>query len=372
MDTAQAEHVLVFQVAAVAPAVHLDSQDVLSRFYIFRDIEFRVVIRPLAVSDFLSVHPKVHGAIDTVEMDKDFTSFPIVRDIEVAAVGTDRIRFVHDRISFLSLYERRVVAMRICDIRIDRRAVSVHFPIGWNRNFFPAGNVVVRFIEIGRTFGRLFHPVEFPVTVQQLVARRVRAKPGFAVVGRALQAFHGGEGNIGRMPRFLVDGKDGLVFPILVARSAQGFLVYFDVRPAQCPVLSGVGRIGNKLESRFSRLPVIADAEVQPVGYAGERVGVFAYFREFPELVHVGRPIVPLDNRTRFFRVVVVHAFVCERRTDLIDPIAGSRQLPYLRHAVLHTVVDEYLGSVVFAVLIVENQIVAAYDFVISVRIDLL
>lgn len=72
------------------------------------------------------------------------------------------------------------------------------------------------------------------------------------------------------------------------------------------------------------------------------------------------------------FRVVVVHAFIGEGRADLIDPIAGSRQLPYLRHAVLHTVVDEYLGPVVFAVLIVENQVVAAYDLVIGVGIDFL
>lgn len=127
-------------------------------------------------------------------------------------------------------------------------------------------------------------------------------------------------------------------------------------------MLSGTGRISDKLESRFSWLPVVTDTEVQPVCYVGERVGVSSYLREFPELVHIGRSVVPLDNRARFFRVVVVHAFIGEGRTDLIDPMAGSRQLPYLRHAVLHTVVDEYLGPVVFAVLIVENQVVAAYD----------
>ena len=372
MDTAQAEHILVFQVAAVAPAIHFDCQHVLARLYIFRDIELRVVVRSLAVTDFLPVHPEIHGAVDTIEMDKNFTPFPIVRDIEVAAVRTDRIRFVHDRISFLSLYKRRVVAVWIGDVRINRSAVPIHFPIGRNRNFFPAGNVVVRFIEIDRTFGRLFHPVEFPVAVQQLVARGVRAKPGFAVVGRVFQAFDGREGDISRMPRLLVDGKDGFVLPIVVARTAQGFLVYFDVRPAQRPVLSGTGRIGSKLESRFPRLTVVADTEVQSVGYAGERVGVFAYLREFPELVHIGRAVVPLDNRTRFFRVVVVHAFVGEGRADLIDPIAGSRQLPHLRHPVLYTVVDEYLRPVIFAVLVVENQIVTAYDLIIGVGIDFL
>ena len=217
MDTAQAEHILVFQVATVAPTVHFDCQDVLSRLHVSGDVELGIVVCSLAVTDFLSIYPKIHGAVDTVEMDKDFTPFPVVGDIEVTAVRTDRVRFVHDRISFLSLYKRRIVAMRIGDIRINRRAVSVHFPIGRNRNFFPAGNIVIRFIEIDRTFGRLFHPIEFPVAVQQLVTRRVRAKPGFAVVGRTFQAFYGGEGDISRMPRFLVDSKDGFVLPILVA-----------------------------------------------------------------------------------------------------------------------------------------------------------
>ena len=229
MDTAQAEHILVFQVAAVAPTVHFDSQDVLSRLYIFRDIELCVVIRSLAVPDFLSVHPEVHCTVDSVEMDKNFTSFPVVRNIEVTAVGADRVRFVHNRVSFLALYERRVVAMRIRDVCINRSTVSVHFPIGRNRNFFPVGNIVVRFIEIDRTFGRLFYPIEFPVAVQQLVARRVRAKPGFAVVWRTFQAFHGREGDISRMPRLLVDGKDSFVLPILVTGTAQGLLVNFDV-----------------------------------------------------------------------------------------------------------------------------------------------
>ena len=137
-------------------------------------------------------------------------------------------------------------------------------------------------------------------------------------------------------------------------------------------MLSGTGRIGGKLESCFTRLSVVAYTEVQPVCYVGECVGVFAYLREFPELVHIGRSVVPLDNRARFFRIVVVHAFVGEGRADLVDPVAGSRQLPYLRHPVLHTVVDEYLGPVVFAVLIVENQIVTAYDLVIGVGIDFL
>ena len=229
MDTAQAEHILVFQVAAVAPTVHFDSQDVLSRLYIFRDIELCVVIRSLAVPDFLSVHPEVHCTVDSVEMDKDFTSFPVVRNIEVTAVGADRVGFVHNRVSFLALYERRVVAMRIRDVCINRSTVSVHFPIGRNRNFFPAGNIVVRFIEIDRTFGRLFYPIEFPVAVQQLVARRVRAKPGFAVVWRTFQAFHGREGDISRMPRLLVDSEDSFVLPILVTGTAQGLLINFDV-----------------------------------------------------------------------------------------------------------------------------------------------
>ena len=99
------------------------------------------LIRSLAVPDFLSVHPEVHRTVDSVEMDKDFTSFPVVRNIEVTAVGADRVRFVHNRVSFLALYERRVVAMRIRDVCINRSTVSVHFPIGRNRNFFPAGNI---------------------------------------------------------------------------------------------------------------------------------------------------------------------------------------------------------------------------------------
>ena len=171
MNTAQAEHILIFQIAAVAPAIHFDCQHVLARLYIFRDIELSVVVRTLAVTDFLPVHPEVHRTVDSVEMDEDFIPFPVVRNVEVPAVGAYRVRFVHNRISFLALYERRIVAVRIGDVRINRSTVSIHFPVGRNRYLFPAGYVVVRFVEVHRTFGRLFHPVELPVAVQQLVTR---------------------------------------------------------------------------------------------------------------------------------------------------------------------------------------------------------
>ena len=140
--------------------------------------------------------------------------------------------------------------MRIRDVCINRSTVSVHFPIGRNRNFFPAGNIVVRFIEIDRTLGRLFYPIEFPVAVQQLVARRVLAKPGFAVVWRTFQAFHGREGDISRMPRLLVDSEDSFVLPIFVTGHYAGQTSKLTRRPCAVPVTK-IGR--TKLSSLSTR-----------------------------------------------------------------------------------------------------------------------
>ena len=70
-DTAEAEHVLVFKIAAVAPSVDLYGYLILARLHKSADIELGVFCRALAVTDLLAVHPDIEGAVDAVEMDED-------------------------------------------------------------------------------------------------------------------------------------------------------------------------------------------------------------------------------------------------------------------------------------------------------------
>ena len=61
MDSAQPEHVLVFEIAAVAPAIHLNGYRVATFLHIGRYVKLGIVVRALAVTHALAVHPYVEG-----------------------------------------------------------------------------------------------------------------------------------------------------------------------------------------------------------------------------------------------------------------------------------------------------------------------
>ena len=56
----EAEEILVFQISPVAPAEHLECDQVFPWFQVFGQIEFGFKFAVFTVADELSVHPKIH------------------------------------------------------------------------------------------------------------------------------------------------------------------------------------------------------------------------------------------------------------------------------------------------------------------------
>ena len=67
-DTAQAPHILILQITAVAPAIHLDGQLIAALTDEFRHVELSWRHRVLAVTHLLSVHPHIEGGMHAAEM----------------------------------------------------------------------------------------------------------------------------------------------------------------------------------------------------------------------------------------------------------------------------------------------------------------
>ena len=86
MNAAHTEHVLIFQIASVAPSVDFHGNHVLARLDILRDTELGIVVRSLRIADTLSVYPDIGRTIDAIEVKENFFSFPICRKRKVATV----------------------------------------------------------------------------------------------------------------------------------------------------------------------------------------------------------------------------------------------------------------------------------------------
>ena len=70
VDTGEAEHVLILQIAAVTPFVDLDRDNILTFHQVFGDVELGIVVRALAVTYFLPIDPDIEGRVNPVEMEE--------------------------------------------------------------------------------------------------------------------------------------------------------------------------------------------------------------------------------------------------------------------------------------------------------------
>ena len=95
--------------------------------------------------------------------------FPSHRQNECAPILSDRVSFFIGRIvGFrLSHYPWRIYFKRITSRYINRRAISVDFPIGRNRKVLPVFIIKVSLIEIYDSFARNRSPSELPYSIQR-------------------------------------------------------------------------------------------------------------------------------------------------------------------------------------------------------------
>ena len=86
------------EVAAVIESIHLDSQQVLTRRYVLRKLEFGRRHAALAVSDPDTVDPNIECALHSAEVNEYASAIPVGRNVELEAIGADRIALIERRI----------------------------------------------------------------------------------------------------------------------------------------------------------------------------------------------------------------------------------------------------------------------------------
>ena len=88
---AQPPHVLVFEIAAVAPAIHFHCESVLALMQIFCDVKLSRRHGVLTIPHPLAVDPYIHRRLHTAEMQYDVLRQHIVGGIEEGDVRTHGI-----------------------------------------------------------------------------------------------------------------------------------------------------------------------------------------------------------------------------------------------------------------------------------------
>ena len=169
-DAAHAPHVLVFQVGAVAEAIHFHRQQIAPRFQMRSDVELGRRPAVLAIADLVPVDPRIERRIHAIEMQQDLPALPCGRHGEAHPVAAHRIELVRRSRRF-----RCILRERINNIGIDRDVEPVHLPARRHWHVAPPGVAVVRTIKIDRPLRRAQRPVELPASIQQLKPRRLGA-----------------------------------------------------------------------------------------------------------------------------------------------------------------------------------------------------
>ena len=186
-DARETEEILVFEIGAVAPAEHLERDEVaLARFQELRHIELALELAVFAVSHELPVHPQIDAGRHGAKVQDDLLAFPLGRNGEILPVRTDVV-VVGRRDGRLALI---AAGPRIADIHVNGIAVAVQFPHG--RDGHPAperGHIVGAPEPFGPLVGAA-DPEEIPVARQGDAAGLVGQEG--AVHGKTVDGVHVG------------------------------------------------------------------------------------------------------------------------------------------------------------------------------------
>ena len=192
-DAGKAEHILTFEIRAVAVAVDLHGDGVASALEIFRHVVDRRRTAVFGKADVRPVYPEIVERLYALKADENLVFEPFGGNVEVAAVAADGVVLVTESPVFRNVvadYVRRAVAVRRASRRervgrvdVDRNAEtfarpadSARLPRTRHGHFRPRRNIVLRFLETDGSLRRPSRPVETP----RLDARkiyRVRRRP---------------------------------------------------------------------------------------------------------------------------------------------------------------------------------------------------
>ena len=185
-DTGISQHILVLDVASVAPPVNLDRDHIfisLREIQRIRDIEFIPGKTVLGISDILSVHPEVHRGTHALKVQEYLLALPGRVNCKCLAVGPHRIALFRGLSDFvLRIILSLCVHPGVVLIGVDHRIVFkgsvfiyIRLPASRDTDIIPPAVVVICLIEIRillrDPLRRLHSPAELPVIpVEQLVA----------------------------------------------------------------------------------------------------------------------------------------------------------------------------------------------------------
>ena len=179
-DARQSPIVLTFEERTAREAINLHRHDVVAAdIHEIGHVELRRQIRIFGIAHKLTVHPDVIAVSGTVETQENILAVPIRRHGEMPPIATDGIlhRIVvgpvvgttrhHTVIAVVGEGKELVHVERLVPVFIVANAINLprrrHVDVG------PSGVVVIDSEKVGRTARRVFHPPEFPRSVQTLL-----------------------------------------------------------------------------------------------------------------------------------------------------------------------------------------------------------
>ena len=167
-DTWQSPIVLILQITAVAPAIHLHREFVLSLVHEFRHIKLCRWHRVLTIAHLLAVDPEIHRWVDTAEMQNQIFWKHFFCDIDKRHILSHRVAVLVGRPVFrwLCCHTWTILHKRVVDININRYAVTLCLPVAGHRDLPPLTHVIVLTIEVHNPFFRIPAPAEQPLSVE--------------------------------------------------------------------------------------------------------------------------------------------------------------------------------------------------------------
>ena len=164
-------HILIFEIAAVAPAVNLDGESVFAFLDEIRNVELTREFRIFGITDLSAVYPDVVGAVNAVETKNHAARFPVHGERELSAVGRNGIVVV---LAALTVADTRPIEfMGITPVNVAGAAEAVKLDACGNGNRKPIAVVEVFSLKPLNAQLRISRPGELPRPVKRHAIRAI-------------------------------------------------------------------------------------------------------------------------------------------------------------------------------------------------------
>ena len=181
-DTAQTPHILTLQISTRTPAIYFQRHHVLTFTQYIGNVPFGSRLRSLIIAEQLPVHPYIIERNHTLAAKYYPASFPVGGYFECTTIRTDFV--------FGKWYQRRIllevehlIVKLISFVNINRCSISLSFPVAGHINIRPSSGIIRRLVEVFRAVIWILYPVEFPLSVQAHIIRRLFISSRFFNIG---------------------------------------------------------------------------------------------------------------------------------------------------------------------------------------------